>query len=313
MYMEGSRIQIIDDTTELAPVSQVLRLGGTVIAATDGITLVKGRSGSGKSFFVLNLVRAMLGKGDRLGFDVDEGDYRIGYFSTEMSPHQLKKRYISISEGGSGVRDRFKMVNLLNLPNEEYLDVMINAIGVYGFNVVVIDQMADFVIDINSSVESYDFINTLLGLASTENISIIAIVHQNEGSKDYSKARGHLGSTLEQKSISSLSVSKDSYGNFNVKSTKVRDGVHFSLRYQMMEGNRMVLTSDGGSPDVTGKIEFPITASRLVERIMEITSKSKSHAHKIRNELIMQGKVVTEQNGKNVIYRLNEKIQDVPQ
>lgn len=302
--MEETRIELIDDTTELGPVKQVLRIGDTVVAATDGITLVKGRSGSGKSHFVLNLIKAILKQEDALGFEVEKGEYNIGYFSTEMSPHQLKRRYGNVVEGDQARRERLKMINLLNVPNEEYLEVVVNAIGLFDFNIVVIDQMADFVVDINSATEAYSFINTLLGVSSVENISIIAIMHQNEESKYHSKARGHLGSTLEQKSISSLAISKGSSGEFTVKSTKIRDGGAFSFRYRMGGDNGMRLVNSASTPEIIKQIDFPITASELVAKIMEVTSKSKTYAHNMRKDLVNKGMLTTEQDGKHVIYRL---------
>lgn len=75
---------------------------------------------------------------------------------------------------------------------------------------VFIDGIADLVTSPNNEEESYECVRMLHAAAIEFNTAIICILHLNPTSKDkIDKGRGHLGSQLERKSESNLTLKKD--------------------------------------------------------------------------------------------------------
>jgi len=75
--------------------------------------------------------------------------------------------------------------------------------GVYA---VVIDGVADLVLDVNDAAECNGLVAELHTLAIRYDCSIICVIHKNPGSD---KVRGHLGSQIERKSETNLSLDKE--------------------------------------------------------------------------------------------------------
>lgn len=301
-------INFIDDLTEVPEVETVMSEEDSIIAATDGITLIKGKSGSGKSYFVFNMVKRIFldsMMGSSIGFDFPTSNIKVGYFSTEMSIQQLKKRYNFVVEDNEELRERFKLIDLRTSSGaSDYFNIVQFVTEDLCLDVVIIDQIADFVSDINSSMESNMYVNGLLEFCIRNKVCLICVMHQNEDSNNSSKARGHLGSSLEQKAIASISISKNYKGQFIVKSTKVRDGVPFK-KTLAMENNLMKVVDMESGDRLIDKINFPINATDLDKRIMELTGKSRTYAIKIKNGFLKEGLIKKEKKGLNVEYHLN--------
>jgi len=64
---------------------------------------------------------------------------------------------------------------------------------------VVLDGYVDFINDFNNQHECKDFIAKLMKYSSESNCHITGILHVNPSKDGYAKARGHLGSMLQQK------------------------------------------------------------------------------------------------------------------
>lgn len=75
-----------------------------------------------------------------------------------------------------------------------------------GIHSIFIDGVADLVIDVNDSAECNEFVAYLHGLAIDNDCPIIGVIHRNPNGE---KTRGHLGSQLERKAESNLTMEKD--------------------------------------------------------------------------------------------------------
>lgn len=71
---------------------------------------------------------------------------------------------------------------------------------------VIIDGVADLVLDVNSAEECNGIVAELHMLAIKHDCPIINVIHKNPGSE---KTRGHLGSQLERKAETNLSLDKE--------------------------------------------------------------------------------------------------------
>ncbi len=75
-----------------------------------------------------------------------------------------------------------------------------------GIHSVLIDGIADLIVDPNDAEETFPFVTRLHALAIKYDCPIVSVLHRNPGSE---KTRGHLGSQLERKSESNLTMEKD--------------------------------------------------------------------------------------------------------
>ena len=90
-----------------------------------------------------------------------------------------------------------------------------------GIHAVLLDGLADFVVDPNDAEACFAFLHELRCLAGRFDCAIICILHLNPGSE---KSRGHLGSELERKAQSNLTLERDANGRTVVYS-KYQRGV----------------------------------------------------------------------------------------
>jgi hypothetical protein len=85
--------------------------------------------------------------------------------------------------------------------------VMADAAAAHGgIHAVIIDGIADLVVDVNDSKECNQIVAELHTLAIRYDCAIIAVIHKNPGSD---KVRGHLGSQIERKAETNLSLDKE--------------------------------------------------------------------------------------------------------
>lgn len=73
---------------------------------------------------------------------------------------------------------------------------------------VILDGTADLVNDVNDPEECNAFVAELHGLAIEYHCPIINVVHENPGQQANGKMRGHLGSQLERKAESNITLKK---------------------------------------------------------------------------------------------------------
>ena len=75
-----------------------------------------------------------------------------------------------------------------------------------GLHAVIIDGIADLILDVNNAEECNGIVAELHSLAIRYDCPIITVIHKNPGSE---KVRGHLGSQLERKAETNLSLDKE--------------------------------------------------------------------------------------------------------
>lgn len=91
-----------------------------------------------------------------------------------------------------------------------------------GIHLVVIDGIADLIRSANDEVESIAIIDNLYRLAGIYKTCIICVLHFVPSGM---KLRGHIGSELQRKAATILSIEKDEDPTVSVvKALKVRDG-----------------------------------------------------------------------------------------
>jgi len=280
----------------------LIKMGSSEVMTNSTLCLIKGQVGSGKSRLAMNMMVGFSGASDSLGFEYTpcpDGRYVI-YLSTEMSKYHLQKRLISIlQECPLEYENKLKIIDLYSSQNK--VEEMRKVFNLYHPYVVIIDQIADFVNDINNINESVDFIKEINLLIEKYDTSFIGIIHQNEDSPIFSKARGHLGSLFEQKVTCSLAI-LDYKNYFKIQSTKLREGTQINLQCVFNEFTSMLTTKK--EEDIVHKLVFPCGAAILDSQIMKLKSQSENTARKIRHNLEKQGKIISYKVGREITYDL---------
>jgi hypothetical protein len=270
--------------------------------------LIKGEVGSGKSRLVMNLMVGLLsGKEDlNLEYSICPKEKHVIYISTEMSKYHIQRRLLSvlrqIPEGMQGNLHFFDAIDSL-----DFMGDLTKIIEKYSPYVVIIDQLGDLIPDINNISDSTKAVKSLMnGIGATDS-AIIGILHQNEDSGINSKARGHLGSMLEQKVVSSIAIS-DTRNGFRIKSSKVREGKQLDMTASFNEQTEMLIEKLTTVSKSIDDYNFPMSKTDLIKEICESLDCKERKAEDEIKKLLDEGRISSYKEGKSVFYNKNETI-----
>jgi hypothetical protein len=192
------------------PPQVVLSVNGQMVATRQNIFGITGKAKAGKSFAMSLIIAAALQKGDFQGVIssyLPKGMDKIILFDTEQSTYHISVILDRIKK--LGTTDQ-QMENLITysfdtikskLRREYFEDIIKQTQGV---GIVLIDGLADLVGSINDEESSANMLDDLRAFATSLNIAIGYVLHQNPS--DNLKMRGHLGSIATNKSESVFQV-----------------------------------------------------------------------------------------------------------
>jgi hypothetical protein len=207
-----------DPTKTPPPIRPVFTLNGIVICTPGNLTAITAQAKVGKSALVSAMVAAAMRPAE---VETDcltaEGLNAHGkallYFDTEQSPddfwhavNRAKRRAKAES-----LPDWIHAYTVADLPAQTGRKALAIALADFakvhgGIHSVIIDGVADLVLDVNDAEECNGFVAELHGMAIRYDCSIICVIHKNPGSD---KTRGHLGSQIERKAETNLSMDKE--------------------------------------------------------------------------------------------------------
>lgn len=186
--------------------------------------VISGRQKSRKSMFVSMLTAAALSGSEicetvRSYMPADKKN--VLFFDTEMEPYYAEmaaRRAADLAELDD--ESHFHHYQFCELNTKERLEGIETALrehNNYGF--VVIDGVADLVDSVNDEAACKKVVDDLKKWASQYNCAIICVIHENKGS---STIRGHLGTILQIKAATVITVEKLDEEN-PVSAVKPRD------------------------------------------------------------------------------------------
>ena len=168
---------------------------------------------------------------DTLGIHVtpNGGRKAVLLYDTEQSEVQLFKNVSNLLARAKqpDKPDELKAFCLTGMSRKERLNAIVQSMDKFyyqygGIQLVVIDGIADLVKSANDEAESVAVIDELYRLAGIYNTCILCVLHFVPNGL---KLRGHLGSELQRKAATILSIEKDEEPTQSVvKALKVRDG-----------------------------------------------------------------------------------------
>ena len=277
------------------------------LLTNSSLMLIKGEVGSGKSRLAMNLMVGLLtGKEDlHLEYTICPKDKYILYISTEMSKYHLQRRLLKVLEQvPEELHERLIFLDSVEDTVEQKLPELTKAVKEYPPHVIIIDQLADFVTNINDIEQANNIITKLMNGIEKTDCAIIAIVHQNEDSGLDSKARGHLGSVFEQKVVSSIAISDNRKG-FTIKSTKIREGKQLALKAEFNEKTEMLKLKSEVEVNLS-ELTYPITREDLIEYLNKQFECAKSTSATHIAKYLEEGILTSFKDGKFTKYNLSK-------
>ncbi|RGV26350.1 bifunctional DNA primase/helicase, partial [Butyricimonas virosa] len=196
---------------------------------------ITGGEGTGKSNYVAAIVAGCICPAgadiDTLGIQITaNGRHKaVLLYDTEQSEVQLFKNVSNLLARAKqpDKPDELKAFCLTGMSRKERLNAIVQSMDKFyyqygGIQLVVIDGIADLVKSANDEAESVAVIDELYRLAGIYNTCILCVLHFVPNGL---KLRGHLGSELQRKAATILSIEKDEEPTQSVvKALKVRDG-----------------------------------------------------------------------------------------
>lgn len=201
------------------------------------ISCITAQAKVGKTFLVKLIISACLKTGlfqNRLISEMPANKNKIIYIDTEQSPyhvqlglHQVQKMVSENSENNIANNQLFDNLFVYQfdavktLERYERVRQLIYEIKP---DLVIIDGVADLILDSNSLTESDELITNLRIWATEINCHITNIIHLNPNSLE-DKMKGHLGTKLKDKSeiVLGVSIDKDNDSNRIVQSLASRN------------------------------------------------------------------------------------------
>ncbi len=283
--MQRFRITAANPIPEPVP---VVSIHGIPICTRQSISMLSGPSKGGKTAITSVISAGAIATSN--GYDGcefievqhNENLHAILHIDTEQSIyHHYRNHKNSILKRARIEREpeHFYSYNIRSLNLSEYkekLQGLFNALKEKhgGIHLVIIDGVADFITSPNDETEANGIVDFFGHLATNYDTTIILVLHLNPGTD---KERGHLGSQLQRKCESVLTIKKD--GDVSVLESKVlRSGGNndFSpIRYQFDKSKGYHTFLEGSAPIQAKSKELAIEElTDLAQRVFteELTS-----------------------------------------
>jgi len=203
---------LIDPNEELKEPPVCLWMGGKIFGTLGNFSMIIGKAKSRKTFFITIALAAAASNGKSLNFtaSLPEGYDQVLYFDTEQSRYHSAKTVNRVCRlVGSVIPSNFKGYGLRKFQPSKRLKIIKEIIkNTPGLGLVVIDGIRDLVTSINDEVQATKITSQLMKWSEELNIHIIVILHENKADKN---PRGHLGTELQNKAETVLSITKDEH------------------------------------------------------------------------------------------------------
>ena len=225
----------IDFNNPPAKAKVIISAGDVPLGTQGNLFGITGGEGTGKSNYIAAMLAGCICQSDKevdtLGIQIAANSKHkaVLLYDTEQSEVQLFKNVSNLLARAKqpDKPEELKAFCLTGMSRKERLHAIVQSMDKFyyqygGIQLVVIDGIADLVKSANDEVESVAVIDELYRLAGIYNTCILCVLHFVPNGL---KLRGHLGSELQRKAATILSIEKDEEPTQSVvKALKVRDG-----------------------------------------------------------------------------------------
>jgi hypothetical protein len=310
---------LFDENRSVKRPIPVVSVDESIIATKGNIITLLGQSKAGKSAVVSSWIAGMINPNpiniDTLGFKIQPNidTKAVLHFDTEQSYYDWHRSQQNILQRSKlphkpdeydsvflRTRDVAERITII----KETCKVMCNKFG--GIHAIFIDGIADLVSSVNDEKECYRVIDLLLGLSDIYKTIVIVVIHLNPGALE--KARGHLGSQLNRKSESTLSVTKEKGSDiskvkpFLLRNAGASETPKIEFHWDKEKKHHVFLNYDysEGSKEPTKK-------EVGIETIINILKENSSLSHTKLRDLIIESTGVSVSTAKRAIADATDK------
>ena len=206
-----------DESVRPPPTVPVFELGGVVISTPGNLTAITAQAKVGKSSLVTAMIAATMAVDEDRDTLTARGYNVKGKAVLYVDTEQAKDDFwwsVERAKIRAGLEKRPDWLKAYTLTTFNALDQRKGLIitmahlaarfdGIYA---VIIDGVADLAVDVNDAAECNALVADLQQLAIRYECPIVCVIHKNPGSD---KTRGHLGSQIERKAETNLTLEKD--------------------------------------------------------------------------------------------------------
>ncbi len=218
---DGDKIaaRAFDIKRQIKKPDAIFSLASTTVSTPGNLTAIYSQAKTGKSSTIGAMISAAMSNPtsghDTLGFvGPNYSKKALLHFDTEQSPYDWQQlitsslRRVNLAEPPSWLMS-YTLTGMSASDCREFIKATIKrAVRIHGgVHSIFIDGIADLVIDPNDPAECFPLVTELHATAIEHNTAVICILHMNPGSE--AKGRGHLGSQLERKAESNLTLEKE--------------------------------------------------------------------------------------------------------
>lgn len=267
IHLDTLFVDITSDQSEERP---ILKQGDVTIFSRDALSLITGKAKSRKTFF-LSAVVAALAKNNEIFTFKRCGPIKTLWIDTEQSIYHFHK----------AVTRAYELDNISLLQNcediiplsfsilstEERIRKLKDAVEEYRPDVIIIDGIRDFVLDINDIKEASKLKDLLMWIHHQYDCHICSVLHQNKGD---SNARGHLGTELVNKSETVFSLEPVA------NTTKV---IPACCRNQTFEQFSFEVDEESGLPTLCKSLTKMTRDKKLIPALEEIFDEGKTYRY----------------------------------
>lgn len=259
------RARAFDPMKVPPPLRPIFSFGGVVICTPGNLTAITAQAKVGKSALVSALTAAAMTAPDSdadcltaIGYNAD--GKALLYIDTEQAPDDF---WHAVNRARRRARvdtmpEWLRAYTIADLPaqvgRKAVAIAMADAAEAHGgIHAVIIDGVADIVLDVNDAEECNGIVAELHAQAIRYDCAIICVIHKNPGSD---KTRGHLGSQIERKAETNLTLEKDDEVTVVWSSKQRRAPIDKDSgpRFRWDEELKMHATVTVDGPRLTGKL-----------------------------------------------------------
>lgn len=204
----------ITHKSKITPLQPIITIANSLFAIKGGLSMVTGKTGSGKSSVLRVILSLTLMDSDppkwfdNLGIVATPAKGKpVIYLNTEMPDSSLfKKIHNEVLKDiqATSTPDNFIIIQALGCSPEERKTWISHLLETYpDTHLLIIDGGADTVTSVNDEPKSIEAIEELNQLANEYQTTIVNVVHENKGN---GLTRGHYGQQGERKATGIISI-----------------------------------------------------------------------------------------------------------
>jgi hypothetical protein len=262
--------------------SVVLAINGQIISTRKNIFGITGKAKVGKSYLMQLILAAVLNKGESgtISSFLPKGKDKILWFDTEQSDYHVQLALHRISNLAKKTDENLIVYAFDTLETEKRMDAVETLIASHsGLGLVFIDGIADLLFDVNDIRESTTLIDKIRKIASDYDVAIGYVLHQNPS--DSSKMRGHLGTTLTNKSETVIQIEscKDNDSIKLVSTTHTRNRKPEDWSFQIDDNGIPVIMEEKYEEPKKGRKPLKIHSDDEIYQMLLKVYQSEGKAH----------------------------------